>query len=59
MQPWAPKLIQLPSSNAFTTENTEAIEKKMRSELLKSSSVLSVFSVVKSLAAKHFKNDGC
>ena len=53
----ASELIEQPSSIAFTTENTEATEKKRRVRR-NDFSVLSVFSVVKSLAAKYFKNDG-
>ena len=56
--PLAPKLIQLLSSIAFTTEHTEATEKTRKSECPKSSSVLSVDSVVKALNVKYFENAG-
>ena len=54
----APNLIQLPSSIAFTTEPTETTEKTRESKCPKSSSVLSVGSVVKALTVKYFENAG-
>jgi len=56
--PMAEKLIQQPSSIAFTTEITEATEKTRKSKCPKSSSVFSVCSVVKALTVKYFENAG-
>ncbi len=56
--PLAEQHIQLPLSIAFTPEHTEATEKTRKSQCPKSSSVLSVYSVVRALTVKYLENAG-